>query len=83
MFMTASRIIIQDKPVLKLNIHEYDESAVPFLNELGIDKMDDDIENCRYRLIYSREDFLDIRSRIFEKYDVEEKGPRAYLEPRS
>ena len=38
MFMTASRIKIQGKPVLKLNIHEHDEKdtqVLPVENEDG------------------------------------------------
>ena len=82
MFMTANRIKIQGKPVLKLNIHECDENAIPFLDNLGISKIDNDLAYCRYIHIHRKEDFLSIRSAIFEKYDVVEKGPKAYLEPK-
>lgn len=80
MFMTANRIKIQGKPLLKLNIHEYDESDIPFLDDLGIKEIDNRFANCRYIHIHSKDDFLNIRSQIFEKYDVVEKGPKAYLE---
>lgn len=79
MFMTASRIKLEGKPVLKLNIHEYGESDVSFLDGLGIDGIDTDLASCRYILIHSQEDFISIRTAIFERYEVTEKGPRAFL----
>jgi len=79
MFMTANRIKIQGKVVLKLNIHECDENAIPFLDNLGINKIDNKFANCRYIHIHRKEDFLSIRAAIFEKYEVVEKGPKAYL----
>ncbi len=80
MYMTARRIEIQGKPVLKLNIHEYDERDIPFLDHLGINEIDSDRAGCRYIHIHSKEDFLSIRSALFEKYTVKEEGPKAYLE---
>ena len=79
MFMTANRIKIQGEVVLKLNIHECDENAIPFLDNLGINKIDNKFTNCRYIHIHRKEDFLSIRAAIFEKYEVVEKGPKAYL----
>lgn len=79
MFMTANRIHIDDRPVLKLNIHEFGEDDIAFLDSLGITTIDAEFAQCRYIHIHSKEDFLSIRAEIFEKYDVEEKGPRAYL----
>ena len=38
MFMTANRIKLEGKPLLKLNIHEYNEEDIPFLDSLGIDQ---------------------------------------------
>lgn len=81
MFMTARRLKIEGKPVLQLNIHDYDENDIPFLDTLGIDQYDDDLPAVRYTLIHSQEDFLSTRATILERYTVlEEKGPRVYLE---
>ena len=81
MFMTASRIKIEGKPVLKLNIHEYGNDDIPFLDSLGIDQLEGDAPNWRYINIHSQEDFLTTRSAILEKYKVlEEKGPKVFLE---
>lgn len=81
MFMTAIRIKIEGKPVLRLNIHEYDKDDIPFLNSLGIDQLEGDTPNCRYIHIHNQEDFLITRSAILEKYKVlEEKGPKVFLE---
>lgn len=80
MFMTANRIKIEGKPVLKLNIHEYGEEDIPFLESLGIDKQDSNSENMRYLLIHNQEDFLTIRATILEKYNEEEIGHRVFLE---
>lgn len=81
MFMTAIRIKIEGKPVLKLNIHEYDKDDIPFLNSLGIDQLEDDTPNCRYIHIHKQEDFLITRSAILKRYKVlEEKGPKVFLE---
>ncbi len=83
MFMTANRIKIEDKPVLKLNIHEYDEVDIPFLDSLGIDQLELDSANSRYIYIHSQEEFLSTRSAILARFKVvEEKGPRVYLAAR-
>jgi len=82
MFMTANRLKIEGRPVLKLNIHEFGEQDIPFLDSLGITEVDTRFADCRYLHIHSQEDFLSTRAAIFEKYDVEEKGPRAYLVPK-
>jgi hypothetical protein len=80
MFMTANRIKMEGKPILKLNIHEYSEDDIAFLDSLGIDKTEDDSANWRYTYIYNREDFLSTRSAIFERYEFEEKGIKVFLE---
>ena len=81
MFMTANRIKREGKPLLKLNIHEYDEGDIPFLDSLGIDQREDDSATCRYILIHSQEDFFRTRSAILQRYTVlEEKGPKVFLE---
>ncbi len=81
MFMTASRLKLNGTPVLKLNIHDYDDNDIPFLNSLGIDQVENDSSNVRFTHIHSQEDFLTTRSAILEKYNVlEEKGPRVFLE---
>ena len=80
MFMTANRIKIEGKPVLKLNMHEFGDADIAFLDSLGIDKVEDDHPNWRYTYIYSREDFLSTRSTILERYEVlEEKGIKVFL----
>ncbi|MFT5727070.1 MAG: hypothetical protein ACI8PB_001202 [Desulforhopalus sp.] len=79
MFMTASRVKMEGEPVLKLNIHEYGEDDIAFLDSLGIDKTEDD-SAWRYTYIYSREDFLKTRAAIFERYECEEKGIKVFLE---
>jgi hypothetical protein len=79
--MTANRLKIDGKPVLKLNIHEFEPDDIPFLDSLGIDQLEADVENWRYILIHSQADFLATRSAILEKYKVlEEKGPKVLLE---
>ncbi len=81
MFMTANRIKLEGKPLLKLNIHEYNEEDIPFLDSLGIDQREGDSPNCRYIHIYSQEDFLRTRAAILQRYKVlEEKGPKVFLE---
>jgi hypothetical protein len=81
MFMTASRLMIDGKPVLKLNIHEYKEDDVPFLDSLGIDQCEGDSPEYRYTYIHSQEDFLQTRTEILKRYKVlEEKGPKVLLE---
>ena len=80
MYMTANRLKIDGKPVLKLNIHDFSENDVPFLDSLGIDKLENDTGRWRYTLIYSQKDFLNIRSVILEEYEATEKGPRVFLE---
>lgn len=79
--MTANRIKIEGKPLLKLNIHEFDQDDIPFLDSLGIDKREGDSPTWRYIYIHSQEDFLSTRSAILERYKVlEEKGPKVFLE---
>lgn len=81
MFMTARRSKIDGKPLLKLNIHEFSAQDIPFLDSLGIDGIDEDMQNCRYISIHSQEDFLSTRAAILEKYTVlEERGPKVFLE---
>ena len=81
MYMTAIRIKIEGKPLLKLNIHDYDKDDIPFLDSLGINQMEDGTANCRYMHIHNQADFLSTRSAILARYKVlEEKGPRVYLE---
>jgi len=80
MFMTANRIKMEGKPVLKLSIHEYAEDDIAFLDSLGIDKTEKESTNWRYTYIYSKEDFLSTRSAIFERYECEEKGIKVFLE---
>ena len=80
MYMTANRIKIEGQPVLKLNIHDFSEDDVPFLDNLGIDTLENkEQNNWRYKLIYNQEDFLNLRTVILERYEVEEKGHRAYM----
>jgi len=79
MFMTASRVKMEGKPVLKLNIHEYGEDDIAFFDSLGIDKTEEN-STWRYTYIYSREDFLKTRAAIFERYECEEKGIKVFLE---
>ena len=81
MFMTANRIKIEEKPVLKLNIHDYTEDDIPFLDSLGIDQLEENSPNWRYIYIHSQKDFLSTRSAILERYNVlEEKGAQVFLE---
>ncbi|TKB07498.1 hypothetical protein [Desulforhopalus sp. IMCC35007] len=81
MFMTASRLMIDGKPVLKLNIHEYKEDDIAFLDSLGIDQCEGSSPEYRYTYIHSQEDFLRTRTKILERYKVlEEKGPKVLLE---
>ncbi len=81
MYMTASRLKIDGKPLLKLNIHEYSQEDIPFLESLGIDQLESDLPNCRYIHIHNQEDFLSTRTAILERYKIlEEKGPRVFLE---
>lgn len=80
MFMTANRLKVDGKIVLKLNLHEFAEEEIPFLNSLGINKIDDTAPNWRYILIHSQEEFLAKREELFSKYRVvEEKGPKVTL----
>ncbi len=80
MYMTARRIKDEGKPILKLNIHEFNENDVPFLDSLGIDQLEGDPPQ-RYTLIHSQDNFLATRAAILEKYTVlEEKGPKVFLE---
>lgn len=81
MFMTAGRIKIDGKPLLKLCIHEYNETDIPFLDSLGIDRFEEEASNWRYIHIHSQEDFLCTRAAILERYTVlEEKGPKVFLQ---
>lgn len=80
MYMTANRVKMEGKPVLKLNIHEFSKDDIPFLDSLGIDKTEEEPNNWRYVYIYSREDFLNTRAAIFERYECEEKGIKVFLE---
>lgn len=82
MFMTASRMKIDGNPALKLNLHEFGEEDIAFLDSLGIDIPDEELTNVRYKLVHSQEDFLSLRATILEKYNAEEKGPRVFLEPK-
>ncbi len=79
MFMMASRNKKDGKPYLKLNIYEFEEGDIPFLDKLGIVEQEVGQENVRYTLIHSQEDFFKTRSQILERYDAEEKGPRVFL----
>lgn len=80
MYMTASRIIIEEKPVLKLRIHEFSETDIPFFDSLGINQVEEDAGH-RFILIHSQDDFRATRGAILEKYRVqEEKGPKVFLE---
>ncbi len=81
MYMTASRIIIEEKPVLKLRIHEYQEEDIPLLDALKITETEEKPVPCRFIYIYNKEDFLNIRAMLLEHYPVfEEKGPRVFLQ---
>ncbi len=79
MYMTASRKKIDGRPMLKLNIHDFEEDDIPFLESIGVDQIEEGKENIRFTFIYSQEAFLDTRATILEKYDAEEIGPRVYL----
>lgn len=80
MFMTANRIKIDGKPLLKLNIQEYDQDDILFLDGLGIDQREKDSPHCRYIHIHNQADFLSIRAAILERYKVlEERGPKVFL----
>ncbi len=79
MYMTASRRKIDGRPMLKLNIHDFEEEDISFLDSIGIDQVEEGDENVRFTFIYSQEDFLNTRSTILQRYDAEEKGPRVYL----
>lgn len=80
MFMTASRAKIDRKPVLKLRIHDYNDTDIPFLDKLGINQLEEDLPGVRYIYIHSQEDFLKTRSAILDEYEVlEEKGPKVML----
>ncbi|CAG35124.1 hypothetical protein [Desulfotalea psychrophila] len=81
MFMTATRIKREGKPLLKLNIHEYNKDDIPFLDSLGIDQLEGDSTEWRYIHIHSQKDFLSTRSAILERYRIlKETGPRVFLE---
>ncbi len=81
LYMTASRIKIEDKPALKLNIHQYTPADATFFDSLGIIEKKDEEQPVRTITIHSQEDFLAIRGKILEVYNVlAEKGPRVFLE---
>ncbi len=74
--MTARRIKVDGKPILKLYMHEFDTDDEIFLDRLNITQQDEEMEGARYILVHSRDDFLALRETIFQTYDlVEEKGP--------
>ena len=80
MFMTAVRMKVDGKPLLKLNIHEYNAGDILFLDSLGIDQLEEDSPSLRYIHIHSQEDFFATRSAILEKYKVlKETGPKVFL----
>jgi len=79
--MTASRNKIDGKPILKLNIHDFNSDDIPFLESLGINQLDEKVPNMRYILIHSQADFHTKRDALFTRYTVlEEKGPKVFLE---
>lgn len=78
--MTARRLKIEGRPVLKLSIHDFSDDDVPFLDGLGIDTVEDDEKTWRYILIHGQEDFLGIRAKILDRYEAVEKGPKVFLE---
>ncbi|PID77154.1 MAG: hypothetical protein CSB24_02980 [Deltaproteobacteria bacterium] len=78
--MTASRKKIEGKPALKLNIHNFTEADLPFLDSLGITETEG--ENIRFAMVHSQQEFLDTRGAILERYHAEEKGPRVFLTPK-
>ncbi len=78
--MTASRIIVDQKPVLRLNIHQFTEQDLPILDALGINQSDPEKEAVRYTCIHSQKDFLSTRTALLEHYEIlEEKGPIVFL----
>ena len=80
MFMTAGRLKIDGKPLLKLNIHEFGKEDVAVLKALGIAQSDEDSPHILYKKIYSQDEFLSTRASLLTKYKVlEEKGPRVFL----
>ncbi len=81
MYMTASRLLIEEKPVLKLRIHDYQQEDIPLLDTLGINEIEEQPAPCRFIHIHNKQDFLAIRATLLEHYPVfEEKGPRVFLE---
>ncbi len=81
LYMTASRMKIDGKPALKLNIHQYTSADTAFFDRLGIVEQNDQEQPVRTILIHSQENFLEIRGKILEQYNVlAEKGPRVFLE---
>lgn len=81
MYMTANRKKIDGNPVLKLNIHEYTESDIKFLDSLGINQTDSEAPGCRYIQIHSQDAFLKTRTAILERYEVlKETGPKVFLQ---
>ncbi len=81
MYMTASRLIIKNKPVLKLRIHDYQKEDLSLLDTLNITETEEKPVPCRFIHIHKKQDFLDIRATLLEHYPVfEEKGPRVFLQ---
>ena len=81
MFMTATRLMIDGKPVLKLNIHEFNDDDIAFLDSLGIDQLEDASPHLRYTHIHNQEAFLNTRAAILERYNIlKETGPKVFLE---
>jgi len=81
MYMTANRLKEGGKIVLKLNIHDFTENDIPFLDSLQITQTEEDQEQTRYIRIHSQEDFLKTRATILEHYNVlEEKANKVFLE---
>lgn len=83
MFMTATRKKIEGKPVLKLNLHNFPDEDIPFLESLGIDQIEGDAQEQRFTFIHSQEDFLETRGALLEKYTIlKEVGPKVFLAPK-
>ncbi len=79
--MTATRLKEDGKIVLKLNIHEFTEEDIPFLDSLSINQQDDEARDVRFIYIHSQNDFLQLRATILEQYEVlEEKANKVFLQ---
>lgn len=78
--MSASRIKIDGKPVLKLNIHQYETADIPFLSKLGINNSEPGRTEWLYAHIHSQQEFLATREAILQRFEVvEERGPKVFL----